>query len=85
MGKGFPELHAFDTETTGWDMCMPQTGLRVLFGDWLRQSLWDRLVVCGLLTWAKDAEGPPCFPQVCTPHSQGALSSQPPIWPCRFS
>lgn len=75
MGKGFPELLAFNTEATGWDMCMPQTGLPALFGDWLRQSLWDRPVVCGLLMWAKDAGGTLLFPfhQVCTPHSQGSL------------
>lgn len=27
MGKGFPELLALNTEATGCDMCMPQTGL----------------------------------------------------------
>lgn len=49
MEKSFPELHAFNTETTGWAMCLPQTGLLAPFPVWLRQRLWDGFLVCGFL------------------------------------
>lgn len=69
VGKGFPELHAFNTTTAGWDMCMPRTGLAALFRDCLRHSLWDRFSERGLLRWVEDGGGLPLFPFHSTLHS----------------
>lgn len=55
-GKSFPELHAFNTVTAGWDMCGPRVGLPALFLVWLRQSHSDcfSMGVTEVVTEARD-------------------------------